>query len=96
MHPLTIMLTELRQGVVRPTRGHARNLTPRPPTPPRRPRSDAYDPPVKTRSKKCSLEVKTKATKKKLDALQKRADEFRKQLLGEVVIPEFTEKFDGF
>jgi len=80
MNPLTIMLTELRQGVVRPTMKTRRKLKPRPPTPPRRPRLIPPDPPKKLPRKKCSLQMKTNETKKKLDALQKKADEFRKQL----------------
>ena len=80
MHPLTMMLTELRQGVVRPSRKSNRKLTPRPPTPPRRPRLTPPDPPKKPLLKKSALEIKTNETKKKLDELQRKANEFRKQL----------------
>jgi hypothetical protein len=85
MHELTTILHELRQGVVRPTMKARRQLIQRPPTPPRRPRLTPPDPPKKTLSMGCRgvtprLEIKTKETKKKLDALQKKADEFRKQL----------------
>lgn len=85
MHPLTIMLTELRQGIIPPNKKQHRNLTPRPPTPPKRPRLPPPDPPMNPRPTGCRgvpprLEIKTKETKKKLDALQRKADEFRKQL----------------
>ena len=88
MHPLTIMLTELRQGIIPPNRKPRRNIIPRPPTPPRqprltppkRPRLPPPDPPKKKTPKKSALEIKTMETKKKLDALQRKADEFRKQL----------------
>ena len=77
MHPLTTILHELRQGVVRPTMKAHRQLTPRPPTPPKRPR---LTPPKNTPRKKSALEIKTMETKKKLDAMHRKADEFRKQL----------------
>ncbi len=93
MHPLTIMLTELRQGIIPPNRKPRRNIIPRPPTPPRqprltppkRPRLPPPDPPMNPRPTGCRgvpprLEIKTMETKKKLDALQRKADEFRKQL----------------
>ena len=80
MHPLTIMLTELRQGIIPPNKKQRRNLIPRPPTPPKRPRLPPPDPPKKKTPKKSALEIKTIETKKKLDALQRKADEFRKQL----------------
>lgn len=80
MHPLTIMLTELRQGIIPPNRKPRRDLIPRPLTPPKRPRLSPPDPPKKKTPKKSALEIKTKETKKKLDALQRKADEFRKQL----------------
>ena len=80
MHPLTIMLTELRQGIIPPNKKQRRNLIPRPPTPPKRPRLSPPDPPKKKTPKKSALEIKTMETKKKLDALQRKADEFRKQL----------------
>lgn len=77
MHPLTIMLTELRQGIIPPNKKPRRNLIPRPLTPPR---LTPPNPPKNPRPKKSVLEMKTKETKKKLDALQRKADEFRKQL----------------
>ncbi len=85
MHPLTIMLTELRQGIIPPNKKQRRNLIPRPPTPPKRPRLPPPDPPMNPRPTGCRgvpprLEIKTIETKKKLDALQRKADEFRKQL----------------
>lgn len=80
MHPLTIMLTELRQGIIPPNKKQRRNLIPRPPTPPKRPRLSPPDPPKNPPRKKSALEIKTMETKKKLDALQRKADEFRKQL----------------
>ena len=80
MHPITIMLTELRQGIIPPNKKQRRNLIPRPPTPPKRPRLSPPDPPKNPPRKKSALEIKTIETKKKLDALQRKADEFRKQL----------------
>ena len=78
MHPLTTILHELRQGVVRPTMKARRKLISRPPTPPRRPRLTTPDLPKKPCLPR--LEIKTNKTKKKLDALQRKANEFRKQL----------------
>lgn len=81
MHPLTIMLTELRQGIIPPNKKPRRNLTPRPLTPPRQPHEGTpLGTPTKKRVAPSRLEMKTKETKKKLDALQRKADEFRKQL----------------
>lgn len=76
------MLMELRQGIIPPNRKPRRNLIPRPLTPPR---LTPPDPPKNPRPTGCRgvpprLEIKTKETKKKLDALQRKADEFRKQL----------------
>lgn len=78
MHELITILHELRQGVVRPTMKARRQLIPRPPTPPRRPRLTPPDPPKKPCLSR--LEIKTNETKKKLDELQRKANEFRKQL----------------
>ena len=88
MHPLTIMLHELRQGVVLTTKKSYRlegvppsAPPPDPPAPPINGGAEGVRPPRKVpKQKKSKVQLKQERIQKNLDTIQKKADAFKMSL----------------
>lgn len=88
MHPLTIMLHQLRQGVVLTTKksyrlegGTPSAPPPDPPAPPINGDAKGVRPPRKVpKQKKSKVQLKQERIQKNLDAIQKKADAFKMSL----------------